>query len=181
MSRRVSHALVGLVLLIAPQASANEGQWKPDQVEKLDRAELEKLGLELTAEQLWNADGDEKTGGLMRASVNLSGCSAAFVSPDGLIATMYVLLPVVAQTFGLGYAQVGVLRAVHAGAMSLLELPSGMLAERVGERPLLVLGLLLSGIGYLCLAAADGRRRHRRRHGLGAHPSGSYAMAAALA
>lgn len=93
--------------------------------------------------------------GLTRRAA-LAGCCVTHVISDGLIATMYVLLPVVAQAFGLGYAQVGVLRAVHAGAMSLLELPSGMLAERVGERPLLVLGLLLGGIGYLCLAAADG-------------------------
>ena len=45
-------------------------------------ARLRELGLELAPEQLWSADG-----GLMRAAVNLSGCSAAFISADGLIAT----------------------------------------------------------------------------------------------
>lgn len=67
-------------------ARANEGQWKPDQIAAIhERAS--KLGLTLTPEQVWNAAGDERTGGLLRAAVNLNGCSAAFVSADGLIAT----------------------------------------------------------------------------------------------
>ena len=66
---------------------AGEGQWTPDQIEKLDAKKLADLGLELSAEQLWNAQGDENNGGLMRAAVNLSGCSAAFISKQGLIAT----------------------------------------------------------------------------------------------
>lgn len=88
--------------------------------------------------------------------VALGGCCAIHVLQDGLIATMYVLLPLLAQTFGLGYAQVGMIRALHASAMAMLEIPSGVLAERVGERPLLVLGLFLGGVGYLCLSIAGG-------------------------
>jgi MYXO-CTERM domain-containing protein len=73
--------------LLAAPALANEGQWTPDQIEELDRAQLEAMGLQLTSQELWDPSGDERTGGLMRAAVNFSGCSAAFVSPDGLIAT----------------------------------------------------------------------------------------------
>ena len=54
----------------------------PTQIKDLDEAELSRLGLAIPREQLWN-----ETGGLLRAAVNLSGCSAAFVSKDGLIAT----------------------------------------------------------------------------------------------
>jgi MYXO-CTERM domain-containing protein len=54
----------------------------PDQLRELDAAELRRLGLQLDPDGLWSDDG-----GLMRAAVNLSGCSAAFVSADGLIAT----------------------------------------------------------------------------------------------
>jgi hypothetical protein len=71
-------------LVLAGPARADEGQWMPSQIAELDQARLRELGLELAPpmEQLWSADG-----GLMRAAVNLNGCSAAFISADGLIAT----------------------------------------------------------------------------------------------
>jgi MYXO-CTERM domain-containing protein len=80
----------GLILLVAlaltRDADANEGKWKPDQIAEL-HGQASGAGLELTAEQLWDPKGDERTGGLLRASVNLGGCTAAFISPQGLIAT----------------------------------------------------------------------------------------------
>jgi hypothetical protein len=72
-----------LVLLQAGSARADEGQWTPDQIQEIDPDLLAKKGLALKASALWNDQG----GGLMRAVVNLSGCSAAFVSSRGLIAT----------------------------------------------------------------------------------------------
>ena len=77
-------ALLTTLALAGPvqEVRADEGQWMPSQIVELDQARLRELGLELAPEQLWSADG-----GLMRAAVNLNGCSAAFVSPDGLIAT----------------------------------------------------------------------------------------------
>ena len=82
-------SLLGIVAacLLATPALANEGQWTPDQIAELDKTELEALGLKLSAQQLWDPAGDERTGGLMRAAVNFGGCSAAFISKDGLIAT----------------------------------------------------------------------------------------------
>ena len=64
-------------------ARADEGQWMPEQISELDQGQLKSLGLQLSAEQLWGGD----DGGVMRAIVNLSGCSAGFVSPKGLVAT----------------------------------------------------------------------------------------------
>ena len=75
---------------------------------------------------------------------------------DGLYATVYVLLPVLAPVFGLSYVQVGVLRAAFSSAMTLLQIPSGVLAERFGERTLLVFGLACSGFAYLFLAGSLG-------------------------
>ncbi|PCC73372.1 Myxococcales GC_trans_RRR domain-containing protein/MYXO-CTERM domain-containing protein [Nannocystis exedens] len=74
--------LAAAVSLVASPARADEGQWMPGQIVELDRAKLSAMGLELPLEQLWS----DNTG-LMRAAVNLSGCSAAFVSAEGLIAT----------------------------------------------------------------------------------------------
>lgn len=83
---RISLATLWLLLGIST-AAADEGQWTPDQISQLDFEMMKARGLELSAKQLWDPDGDERNGGLMRAAVNLSGCSASFVSPEGLIAT----------------------------------------------------------------------------------------------
>ncbi|PRQ08823.1 S46 family peptidase [Enhygromyxa salina] len=91
MSRFVSiplslACLCAPLLLCTQAALANEGQWKPSQIAEI-QPEAAKAGLTLDASALWDPAGDEHTGGLMRAAVNFSGCSAAFVSADGLIAT----------------------------------------------------------------------------------------------
>ena len=62
--------------------SADEGQWLPEQIRDLDWVDLQGRGLELTPEELWN--GSE---GLLSAAVNINGCSASFVSAEGLIIT----------------------------------------------------------------------------------------------
>ena len=84
----------------------------------------------------------------------LVACCGAHLIQDGLGALQYVLLPILAQLFGLNYAQVGLLRAVSSTVMSVLEIPAGVLAERFGEPLLLVFGLVSAGAGYLCVAFA---------------------------
>lgn len=75
-----------LVLLgaMAAPAAAGEGKWTPEQVLRLEPAWLRQQGLELSPKQLWDP---AKGTGLLAAAVNLGGCSAAFVSRTGLIAT----------------------------------------------------------------------------------------------
>ena len=92
----------------------------------------------------------------LRRRLTLAACCTTHAVQDGLTASIYVLLPILAQAFGLGFAQVGLVRAVHSGAMGLLELPSGMLSERFGQRRLLAFGLLCAGTGYLTVSMADG-------------------------
>jgi hypothetical protein len=63
---------------------AGEGKWTPQQVLQLDPLWLRKQGLELPVSRLW----DPKRGtGLLAATVSLGGCSAGFVSANGLILT----------------------------------------------------------------------------------------------
>ena len=92
-----------------------------------------------------------------RSRLTLAACCGVHGVQDGLGATLYVLLPVLAQALGLSYAQVGVIRAANNAAMGMLEIPSGMLSERFGQRSLLVFGLLCAGFGYSALAGASTR------------------------
>lgn len=89
-----------------------------------------------------------------RGRLILGACCGAHAVQDGLTSLLYVLLPVLAQAFGLTYAQIGVIRATSSSAMMVFEIPSGILSEYVGERALLVLGLLCAGTGFLALTLA---------------------------
>jgi hypothetical protein len=60
---------------------AVEGMWMPQQVPQL-AAELQKLGIKIDPKSFADLTGDP-----MGAVVSLGGCSASFVSPDGLVVT----------------------------------------------------------------------------------------------
>lgn len=88
-----------------------------------------------------------------KKSINtLIAVCGAHAIQDGLVAVQYVLLPVLAQSFGLSYTQVGLLKATSSTAMALLEIPSGFMAEKYSEKRLLCVGLLGVGVGYAGVA-----------------------------
>jgi len=86
----------------------------------------------------------------------LTICCAAHTLHDGLSDLTYVLLPLLAQSFGLTLAQVGMIRAAHRTAMAAFQIPAGLVAERFGERNLLVAGTVLAGAGFAALGHASG-------------------------
>lgn len=86
----------------------------------------------------------------------LSSGALTHIVQDGLSATINILLPVLAQTFGLSYAQVGLLRGVKSVVQSAVEMGSGWISERIGESQTLAVGLIFSGIGYALMSFASG-------------------------
>ncbi len=80
---RLYWCVVLAALMSSPSALADEGQWTPDQIAELDARRLGEMGLSLAPRELYN----EQDGGLMRAIINYGGCTASFVSPEGLIVT----------------------------------------------------------------------------------------------
>jgi len=89
------------------------------------------------------------------SAVLLLACSAHFVH-DGFADILYVLLPIWAREFGLAFVQVGAIRTVYTGAMSLFQIPAGLLAERWGERRLLALGTAVTGAGFIAAGSTGG-------------------------
>jgi len=80
----------------------------------------------------------------------------AHVLHDGFTDLLYVLLPLWQAEFGLGYAAVGLLRALYVGSMAAFQLPAGIIAERFGGPLILGLGTALAGIGYLAAGTSVG-------------------------
>ncbi len=76
--------MVGLLVvwsgLIFP-GFAEEGMWPPQQLPDM-ASRLKALGMEISPERLSDLTGDP-----MNAVISLGGCSASFVSPDGLVIT----------------------------------------------------------------------------------------------
>ena len=69
-----------LMLFVAP-AYADEGMWTPAQLPDLANV-LESRGLQIDPRSM-----TDLTGHPMKAIVSLGGCSASFVSPQGLVIT----------------------------------------------------------------------------------------------
>lgn len=77
LAMALATATAGLV----PAAHADEGMWVPQQLPEI-AGPLKKAGLKLDPKQL-----ADLTGNPMGAVVSLGGCTASFVSPQGLVAT----------------------------------------------------------------------------------------------
>ena len=74
--------LIGILALTATTAVFGaEGMWMPQQIPSL-AAELKKAGLKIDPQRFADLTGDP-----MGAVISLGGCSASFVSPEGLVVT----------------------------------------------------------------------------------------------
>ena len=89
-----------------------------------------------------------------RRAIAVAG--GAHLLHDGYTDLIYIMLPVWQPEFGLSYAEVGVLRALYAGTMAAFQIPSTLLAERLGGTGVLVAGTALAGLGYMLAGVSPG-------------------------
>ena len=75
--------LFAMIVMSLRLTEAKEGMWPVDQLSKELIDEMQGMGLSLSAEELYNDDGN----GVVNAVVSLGGGTGSFVSPDGLIIT----------------------------------------------------------------------------------------------
>lgn len=88
-----SSALLVLAVCLLPEGSLtggpfrgtqpDEGQWLPTQVREMDWEALQKRGMVMTKDEFWHPE----KGGVLSATVQINGCTASFVSKDGLLLT----------------------------------------------------------------------------------------------
>ena len=91
-----------------------------------------------------------------RAGAVLAVTAVAHFLHDGFSDVVYILLPIWATEFSLTFAQVGLIRTAYTGGMSAFQIPAGFLAERVGERVVLVLGTIATAAGFIIAGLAGG-------------------------
>jgi MFS family permease len=75
---------------------------------------------------------------------------------DGYTDLVYVLLPIWQNEFQLSYAAIGILRSLFSGTLAAFQIPSGLLAEKLGPARVLAAGTALAGCGYLIAGASAG-------------------------
>lgn len=76
----ISFAIAGAIAVSFSFANYDEGQYPVNQIQKVD---LQKAGIQLSAEQIFS----EKGGALSDALVRLGGCTGSFISEQGMIIT----------------------------------------------------------------------------------------------
>jgi len=76
------------------------------------------------------------------------------VVTDGVHALVYPLLPAIASDLGLGYAQAALMHAAFRTAGAALQLPAGLLAERVGGLVLVLAGNAWLSAGLVAMGLA---------------------------
>ena len=86
----------------------------------------------------------------------LGGACLAHVLHDGYTDLIYVLLPVWQAEFGLGFTALALLRGLYVGTLAALQIPSTSVARRLNSRTVLVLGTLLSAVGFALAGVSGG-------------------------
>src|SRR5215475_10355061 len=74
----------------------------------------------------------------------LAVAGGAHALHDGYTDLIYVMLPIWQAEFGLAYAQIGALRGLFSGTMAGFQIPSGLLAERLGAAGVLACGTAIA-------------------------------------
>jgi hypothetical protein len=75
---------LALMLFLATNLAAAEGKWTPQQVLELDPKWLAEQGLKLPPSRLWDP---QRGTGLLAATISTGGCSAGWISAEGLFIT----------------------------------------------------------------------------------------------
>ncbi|MBV7331823.1 MFS transporter [Chloroflexi bacterium TSY] len=88
--------------------------------------------------------------------VVLGTCGVGHAVHDGFIDGIPMFLPIWTVAFGLGLTQTGLLTTVAISVMAAIQIPASLLAEKIGERTVLVVGTATAGFAYVIASGATG-------------------------
>jgi hypothetical protein len=84
MIKKISLILAWVMITLAPIAKADEGMWLPLLLKQLNEADMQKMGLKITADDIYNVNKSS----LKDAIVSFGGfCTGEMISAEGLILT----------------------------------------------------------------------------------------------
>ncbi|HUL36676.1 MAG TPA: MFS transporter [Thermodesulfobacteriota bacterium] len=83
---------------------------------------------------------------------SLFSFSAFHFIDDGFTDSIYLLLPFIAAELSLNFSEVGLLKGIFSGSMSLFQVPLSFLGERIGELTVIAVGTFGLASGYLLLS-----------------------------
>jgi FSR family fosmidomycin resistance protein-like MFS transporter len=86
-----------------------------------------------------------------KARFLFSFCAFHFID-DGFTDSIYLLLPFIAAELSLNFSQVGLLKGIFSGSMSLFQIPLSFLGERIGELTVIAAGTFGLAGGFLLLS-----------------------------
>ncbi len=92
---------------------------------------------------------------IARSNRVLFSASSCHMAHDGYSNLLYTLVPLWALAYGFSATQVGILVGCYVGAMALFQIPAGFLSERVGERVLLIAGIMLVAIAFTAIGLVE--------------------------
>ncbi len=82
--RRITYLLL-LTVLFLGRAVADEGMWLPSLVEKLNITEMQQMGFQLNAEDIYSINNSSLKDAIV--ALDRGSCTAELISPDGLLLT----------------------------------------------------------------------------------------------
>ena len=71
-------------------------------------------------------------------------------------ATVWGLFPLFLASQGAGVVSIGVVAAIYPQVWGLTQLGTGVLSDRIGRKPLIVVGMLIQAVGISLAASAEG-------------------------
>ncbi len=83
--KRIILAVVTLTLIFHTSAKADEGMWLPSLIGKLNISDMQKMGCELSADEIYNINNSSLKDAVV--ALDHGSCTGELVSPDGLLLT----------------------------------------------------------------------------------------------
>ncbi|CAM3898465.1 S46 family peptidase [Flavobacterium branchiophilum] len=82
--RKIIFPLLGLLMLVPTSMKADEGMWFLMFIERLNHRDMQKMGLQLTAEEIYSINHHSLKDAIVQFN---GGCTAEMISKDGLVLT----------------------------------------------------------------------------------------------